>query len=495
MMSNKNSDLEKRLKSEFESITPDNLERIRATVDAQEPQAKILELPKKKRRLYQRFIYVAAALFLVCALGASTMLSKTTSPEQQTLISLDVNPGVELTVNSSNEITSFSATNDDGQGIISDLSVNGKDIEEGIEIIINKLVDEKYISSDANSVLVSVNSSEPEAAKKIENLVTEKITASLSKSGVEATLITQIVEKDGEVEELANEYNMSEGKARLINELVKKDGRHTFEELASLTVNELTILLNDTKIMPDDVKRHGEASKTGYITKEEALQSALKHVGVTLSDVTSASTELDYLKKPGKREGSMIYDVRFVHDGTHYVFDIGAKNGEILKEKTDVFDSDSPPPEHKPRPQNTIGKEMAVDIAEGAGLVLPDEGDFEVELEYDGKGNWYYEIEVPNNEPPQSGAETSIPNGGCNEGDCNEGDCNEDDCDEDDCDEDDCNKNDGCDKDSGSNHEEGKHDAFKPDGDRNDSYRPPYPQDGERETIRIDAISGQIIKQ
>lgn len=493
-MSNKNNDIENRLKSEFESITPNNLDRIKATVDS-DASAKILELPKKKRPIYKKFVCAVAAMFVLCALGAATILSTTSGSELATIISLDVNPGVELTINEKDEITDTRATNSDGESILKGLSLDGKDINEGLDIIIDKLVDSGYISSDANSVLVSVNSSEQTSAKKIENLVTEKITATLSKNGVEASIISQIVEKDEEIEELAEEYKMSDGKARLINELAKKDGRHTFDELSTLTVNELSVLLNETKTMPNDVKKHGKVSKKDYISSDEALQSALSYVNAQKSEIKNLSLELDYLKKHGENSGSMVYDVRFIFNDTEYRFDVGAKNGEILKEKSDRVDEDTPPPPKKPRPQNTIGKEMAMDIAQNAGFNPSSDADFDIELECDDDGNWYYDVEIPSdasvngdNASTESTDETNCetncetdltrpyPDGSfrpSDKDDCNHGDDDDDDDDDDD------------------RYEQ---------GDRDDYHKPLPPSDGDSshrspEKIRIDAISGNIIKR
>lgn len=427
-------DFEKQLREKFEKATPNNLEQIMKKCESQSPEETAFAIPKKnKNKFLQRFVGIAAALILCFAIGIAAFISLNQNAYGST-IALDVNPGIEIMLNKQSKVMSITATNDDGKAILNELDIKGKALEVAIDEIIKTLVSEGYISENANSVLISVSADKQDLATSLESIITEQITKTLSGKGLNASVLTQVIDKTEEIEKLANEYGMSEGKARLIDELVRKDGRHTFEELSTLTVSELSLLLRDTNLMPSDVKSHGEISKKPYITEQKAIEIALERAGLKLSDVTEAHAELDYFKKHGDKNGAMTYYVKFFLGEKVYKFDVDARSGKILRQK--VEEGATPPPSHdfdggdkKPpyenggdgmdndgndynsdngyapptsdgdrrRPSNMIGKEGAIEAARKAGFNPESVDDFDTEIERDHNGNWYYEIEFSEN--------------------------------------------------------------------------------------------------
>lgn len=389
-------DVEKRIREEFESVTPNNLDAILKDCETADGSAKILELPTKRSRekIIRRCAGLAAAFVIAFAIGIASFVSISNNADGS-VIALDVNPGIEITLNRQDKVKTMRATNDEGLEILQELDVTGEKIDSALTAIVDSLVAGGYLNENANSVLVSVSSAENDDASQLQSLLTEKITSLLSTKGVEASVLTQVVTQNDELSALAEEYKMSEGKARLIDELVKKDGRHTFEELSSLTVNELSLLLNDTKLMPTDVKAHGSASKKTYISETDALNIALKAAGFTASEVTGADAELDYMKKHGDNRGAMTYKVKFFRDGRVYKFDVDAQTGKILKERIEEGRNEAPPSGGRPesRPEDMIGKENAIEAAKEAGFDPKRVDDFDTEVERDRNGNWYYEIE------------------------------------------------------------------------------------------------------
>ena len=389
-------EIEKRIREEFESITPNNLDAILKDCDKADKSAKILELPAKAKngKLIRRWAGIAAAVVIAFAIGIASFIGIGNNADGS-VIALDVNPGIEITLNRQDKIKALRATNDDGLEILQNLDVKGQELDTAIDAIVEALVSNGYLTENANSVLVSVSSDKDENALKLQNMLTEKITSLLSSKGVDASVLTQVVPESNEISELAEEYKMSEGKARLIDELVKKDGRHTFEELSSLTVNELSILLNDTELMPNDVRAHGKASKKAYISEDDAISIALKDSGFTASQVKGAHAELDYTKKHDADKGAMMYKVKFFRDGKVYKFDVDAQTGKILKEKTEDDRHEPPPSDEKPapRPEDMIGKESALEAAKKAGFDPKRADDFDTEVKHGRDGNWYYEIE------------------------------------------------------------------------------------------------------
>ena len=69
-------DIEKRIKDEFESITPSNLDAILKDCESADRSAKILELPTKKQngKLIRRWAGIAAAVVIAFAIGIASFI-------------------------------------------------------------------------------------------------------------------------------------------------------------------------------------------------------------------------------------------------------------------------------------------------------------------------------------------------------------------------------------------------------------------------------------
>ncbi|MFW6299113.1 MAG: anti-sigma-I factor RsgI family protein, partial [Bacillota bacterium] len=81
------------------------------------------------------------------------------SSEESTYLTVDINPSVEFIVNEDDEIESYSALNEDGEVVIADLDLEGKDYEEALDIYLEEATELGYIDVDAddNAVYVSTN--------------------------------------------------------------------------------------------------------------------------------------------------------------------------------------------------------------------------------------------------------------------------------------------------------------------------------------------------
>ena len=143
---------------------------------------------------------------------------------------------------------------------------------------------------------------------------------------------------DDEMEKLAKQYNISEGKAELINRIVKaemKDSKgnvYTFESLSKLSINELNVLLNSKNVVLNNVISTGNASETGLIGQEKAKEIAFTKAGVTATTVSELEVELDC------DDGVLVYEVEFRSGNNEYEYDIHAKDGTIVKENAEIED-------------------------------------------------------------------------------------------------------------------------------------------------------------
>lgn len=119
------------------------------------------------------------------------------------------------------------------------------------------------------------------------------------------------------------------------------------------------------------------------IGTEEAKEAALKHAGLTASEVTFIKEELDY--EDGKTE----YDIEFVTSASRYEYEISAEDGAVLE-------SSQEPVEQVPENllgQGVISVEQAKEAALNHAGFTPEQAAYiKVELEQD-DGALQYEIE------------------------------------------------------------------------------------------------------
>ena len=109
----------------------------------------------------------------------------------------------------------------------------------------------------------------------------------------------------------------------LIRQIIAADSRHSFEELAPLSINELN-LIADGKTLSGIASDGAAASSKAYIGRDAAVDAALGHAGVTRSEVRKLDVDLDY------EHGSMVYEVEFKVGTAEYEYDIGAADGDII---------------------------------------------------------------------------------------------------------------------------------------------------------------------
>ncbi len=113
------------------------------------------------------------------------------------------------------------------------------------------------------------------------------------------------------------------------------------------------------------------------VTKEQAIENALKAAGLTKEQVTELEAELD------KERNGLYWEVSFETSGKEYDCDVNASNGTVVKVETEKEDEK---PQATQPVQTAITKEQAVEIAlNAAGLAKEAVRELEAELDEEGK--------------------------------------------------------------------------------------------------------------
>lgn len=373
--------IETKLRSAVSHAVPDALDDILSACDHE--KGKVIYMEKKRTSPLRSFAAIAAVLVLIVAgVFAMKTFGGSSADALAAVVSLDVNPSIELNVDKDENVLSAKGLNADGKTVLGDMQLKGSKLDVAVNAIIGSMLQNGYLDDMANSILLSVSGVDGYNAETLRS----KLASDVNKQLKDCAVLSQDVSgADSETVKLAEKYDISVGKAALIRQIVSADARHSFEELAPLSINELNLLADGKSL--GTIDSTGKASSKAYIGRDAALEAALKHASLSKNDVRNIDIELDY------EYGSMVYEVEFeVGTTTEYEYDINAATGEIVwyeKDSGGNIEQGGSAAEGK----DSVGKDKAVQTAlKHAGLTSSQVTQLEAKLDRDG-GKLVYEIE------------------------------------------------------------------------------------------------------
>lgn len=334
--------LESKIRRAFSAAAPNDLEAVLRRCEQQKGDLIMMPQPRKKTNLSRRLAAVAAAFVLL--LGAGTFLRSGTVA---TAVSLDVNPSIRIDLNRRQKVLEVVPLNDDGSTVVGTMDFSGASLEVTVNALIGSMLRQGYLSDMANSILISVEDSDPQRASQLQQQLSNDIASLLQTEDFSGAVLSQNFTSDETLSALAEQYGITPGKAQLVRQMASQNAFYAEEELAQLPINDL-YLLNPTV---ENVDHRGAASDKAYIGREAALQAALAHAGVALPDRWEA--ELDY------DDGKMIYDVEFTADGGEYDYEIDAMSGAVYKSETDRVRDEAPDAAPQPAADTLLSPEEA----------------------------------------------------------------------------------------------------------------------------------------
>ncbi|MBE6025661.1 MAG: hypothetical protein E7229_01980 [Clostridiales bacterium] len=342
---------EETLKKAFEKITPDvwdaikndieNEERTR-TVMAEEPEtsagknlvladdrADKTETGRRGRTLVFRRFAAAAAVLVLLIGGVVGFNGYNVAKTVAATISLDVNPSIEINTNAKDRVLSVKALNEDAETVIGDMDFEGADLDVAVNALIGSLLRHGYLDEYKNSILVSVDNRDKDKGEAMRLKLLDEINGILKQDGIEGAVLSRISDDDDALEELAEKYGITEGKAALIQDIIAGKPGYSFEDLAKLTINELNLISESPAVELSHLQSEGKASDKAYVGEDKAVEAALAAAGLDRSQISGLKSEIDY------DNGSMVYEVEFVSGDVEYEYEINASTGEVVKAESE----------------------------------------------------------------------------------------------------------------------------------------------------------------
>ena len=190
------------------------------------------------------------------------------NPKPLTLVSISINPDVELVVNSDYIVEEVLPINEEADVITSDLELIGESIYTATEKIVDAAVETGFIDeySDKNTIIVTAVNEEEQARKRIEEKVVERIQTHLQTKKIYSLVVKNGV--NDEIRQAAKQFNISNGKMLLINRAIIINPELSEEELADMSIKEIQAVIKDN-VSERHAKRKESINELREIWKEE----------------------------------------------------------------------------------------------------------------------------------------------------------------------------------------------------------------------------------
>ena len=316
-------------------------------------------------------IAAAAAMFVLC-FGGYSLSQKNAAPVVDSVVMLDVNPSLSLSVDAEEKVLSAEALNEDAEKVLGSMELKDTSLEVAVNAIIGSMLQKGYLGDLQNAILVSVENDDATRGEALQKKVAEAIANAAQNGSLDAAVLSQLISSnDAALAELAKQYDVSLGKAALIHEVIAQVPTLTFEDLAPMAINEIALIAASKNVSSESVAQSGAASNKAYIAQEQALNVVYNHAGVAAEDLVKLEMEFD------SKGGTMIYEVEFETTTKKGEYEINATTGAILKSEVKHHNSSADT-------SGYIGANAARDAALAhAGVAAGDVLEIEIELDSD----------------------------------------------------------------------------------------------------------------
>ena len=370
--------MEQRLASAVEKTAPNDVNGVLSRCD--ERKGTVIPMTTKKTTK-KRWTTLAAACLALVLLGGGGIFYQQ-AHAVASVVSLDVNPSIELKVSKSEKVLVCTPLNEDAKAILADMGdgadLKGAKLDVAVNAIVGSLVRNGYLNSISSAIMISVEDNDTARAEKLQRELTSTVDGVLQTSEAKASVLTQTLTQDAGLAQQARENSISTGKAALVNRVLALNPALKFDALAKLSVEELK-----------DLAEAGAPAMP--IGTDKAMDIAAAAFGKA-STAKMAYSEVD----PELDESPAHYEVEIrSQTGEEFEYKVDAYTGAILESKREAADGTEVPvvQPSKPAASGDIGYAKAKSVAlNHAGVSEGKAYDMDIELD-DEDGTLVYEVE------------------------------------------------------------------------------------------------------
>ena len=373
-----NEKMEQRLASAVEKTAPNDVNGVLSRCD--ERKGTVIPMTTKKTVNRKWTTLVAACLALVLLGGGGIFYQQ--AHAVASVVSLDVNPSIELKVSRNEKVLVCTPLNEDAKAILADMGdgadLKGAKLDVAVNAIVGSLVRNGYLNSISSAIMISVEDNDTARAEKLQRELTSTVDGVLQTSEAKASVLTQTLTQDAGLAQQARENSISTGKAALVNRVLALNPALKFDALAKLSVEELK----------DLAEAGAPAMPIGTDKAMDIAAAAFGKASTAKMAYSAVDPELD--------ESPAHYEVEITSQtGEEFEYKVDAYTGAILESKREAADGTEVPvvQPSNPAPTGDIGHAKAKSIAlNHAGVSENKAYDMEIELD-DEDGRLVYEVE------------------------------------------------------------------------------------------------------
>ncbi|MBQ4108854.1 MAG: hypothetical protein IJC80_05590 [Clostridia bacterium] len=360
-------ELKNKIKEDFEKETPELYAKIEKTCNSTVQQEVAFEEKPRRTQWSFNLIMKRACALAVCLLIFVTGISvgifakrdsggggNVVAPETDAHVYLDVNPSVELSVNTENKVAGCSAINEDAEKILEGLNLENVDMNTALNAIIGAMYMGGYLSTDSNSILVSVEGKDDARADAVLTDVSDKISKMFEGSALECEIVAQKIVVDENLSKRAEENGVSVGKMHFVDKMVEEFdeiSEESAKNLLNMTIGELGTMRKELEEhakppkddeMPQspDEKPNDEpndSEKPNRVENDEKTNSLVEKVlaskEISADKVKSQEVYFWFASYEHHIRPAYIVILEIDGEAGYFVYDIDLFTGEIFKEQ------------------------------------------------------------------------------------------------------------------------------------------------------------------
>ncbi|MBR2403382.1 MAG: PepSY domain-containing protein, partial [Lachnospiraceae bacterium] len=292
---------------------------------------------KKKSAAATVMKWVAAAACFCLLVGSGIFYSNT---KVDSVVSLDINPSIELTVSKNDKVLSAVALNEDAEKVLNGMDLKKVDLDIAINAIIGSLLKNGYLDEVYNAINVCVENDDTKRADEISAKIKSEISSIMAEKDLIGSVNSQSCPLDEALKELADKYGVSVGKYMLAKQ-VSDNLDIALEITVKMTISELWDLL--------------EAEDVALLTKDDVVKIAVEDAGIDASKMVLNSVKIK------ETAGVYTYDIKFtVEETAEYKYKIDAVTGAILEVEYKLVLKEEPITPPEPEVQITTTEALQV---------------------------------------------------------------------------------------------------------------------------------------
>ena len=373
-----NEKMEQRLASAVEKTAPNDVNGVLSRCDERKGTVIPMTTKKTTKKRWTTLAAACLAVMLLCGGGVFYQQAHAVA----SVVSLDVNPSIELKVSKSEKVLVCTPLNEDAKAILADMGdgadLKGAKLDVAVNAIVGSLVRNGYLDSISSAIMISVEDKDTVRAEKLQRELTSTVDGVLQTSEAKAAVLTQTLTQDAGLEQQARENGISTGKAALVNRVLALNPALKFDALAKLSVEELK----------DLAEAGAPAMPIGTDKAMDIAAAAFGKASTAKMAYSAVDPELD--------ESPAHYEVEITSQtGEEFEYKVDAYTGAILESKREAADGTEVPvvQPSKPAASGDIGYAKAKSVAlNHAGVSENKAYDMDIELD-DEDGTLVYEIE------------------------------------------------------------------------------------------------------